>query len=76
MSVTFDFHGKKALVTGASQGLGYGIAVALAKAGAEVVALARNEAKLEELRKEVRMYFVNFDDCVCLIYEHTPLHSI
>lgn len=52
MSVSFDFHGKKALVTGASQGIGHAIAVALAEAGAYVVALARNEARLDELKEK------------------------
>ncbi|KAK6024141.1 oxidoreductase, short chain dehydrogenase/reductase family protein [Ostertagia ostertagi] len=52
MSASFDFHGKKALVTGASQGIGYGLALALAHAGATVVALDRNGSKLEDLRKK------------------------
>jgi L-xylulose reductase len=34
-----DFKGKRALVTGAAQGIGRGIAVKLAKCGATVVAL-------------------------------------
>ncbi|PIO68759.1 hypothetical protein TELCIR_09438, partial [Teladorsagia circumcincta] len=52
MSLSFDFHDKRALVTGASQGIGYGIALALADAGATVVALDRNGSKLEDLRKK------------------------
>jgi NAD(P)-dependent dehydrogenase (short-subunit alcohol dehydrogenase family) len=43
-----------ALVTGASRGLGYATARALAKAGAHVVALARTQAGLEELDDEIR----------------------
>jgi len=38
-----------ALVTGASRGIGYATAVALAKAGAHVVAVARTQGGLEEL---------------------------
>src|SRR5439155_25055012 len=43
-----------ALVTGASRGLGYATARALAKAGAHVVAVARTQGGLEELDDEVR----------------------
>ncbi|VDM75678.1 unnamed protein product [Strongylus vulgaris] len=52
MSAKYDFTGKKALVTGASRGIGYAIATALSKAGANVVALARDQAKLEDLRSK------------------------
>ena len=43
-----------ALVTGASRGIGYATAVALAKAGAHVVAVARTQGGLEELDDEIR----------------------
>src|SRR3979490_2627501 len=43
-----------ALVTGASRGIGYAIARALAKAGAHVVAVARTQGGLEELDDEIR----------------------
>nr|WP_319799700.1 2-dehydro-3-deoxy-D-gluconate 5-dehydrogenase KduD [Microvirga rosea] len=38
----FDLHGKTALVTGANTGLGQAIAVALASAGADIVAVGRS----------------------------------
>jgi len=38
-----------ALITGASRGIGYATAIALAKAGAHVVAVARTQGGLEEL---------------------------
>lgn len=41
--------GRIALVTGASRGLGYAIALKLAEAGAHVIATARTQAGLEEL---------------------------
>jgi NAD(P)-dependent dehydrogenase (short-subunit alcohol dehydrogenase family) len=41
--------GRIALVTGASRGIGYATALALAKAGAHVVAVARTQGGLEEL---------------------------
>ncbi|WP_187429442.1 Gluconate 5-dehydrogenase [Roseobacter fucihabitans] len=44
---TFDLKGKRALVTGASSGIGLGCAVALAEAGAHVVCAARRVDVLE-----------------------------
>jgi len=46
---SFRLDGRRALVTGASRGIGLGAAVALAEAGAEVVAAARSEQDLAEL---------------------------
>jgi NAD(P)-dependent dehydrogenase (short-subunit alcohol dehydrogenase family) len=43
-----------ALVTGASRGIGYATAIALAKAGAHVVAVARTVGGLEELDDAIR----------------------
>src|SRR3984885_7147503 len=44
-----------ALVTGASRGIGYAIAIALARAGAHVVAVARTVGGLEELDDAIRV---------------------
>jgi NAD(P)-dependent dehydrogenase (short-subunit alcohol dehydrogenase family) len=51
---TPDLTGKTALVTGASRGIGRAMALALAKAGAHVLALARTSGGLEELDDEIR----------------------
>ncbi|HLE71489.1 MAG TPA: SDR family NAD(P)-dependent oxidoreductase, partial [Vicinamibacteria bacterium] len=45
--------GKKALVTGASRGIGRAIALAFAKEGATVVLGSRNLCSLEALAKEI-----------------------
>lgn len=46
--------GQTAVVTGASRGIGAGIAAALAGEGVQVVMLARNEAKLKERSASVK----------------------
>jgi NAD(P)-dependent dehydrogenase (short-subunit alcohol dehydrogenase family) len=51
---TLPFASRIALVTGASRGIGYATARALAKAGAHVVAMARTQGGLEELDDEIR----------------------
>src|ERR1700743_2176780 len=43
-----------ALVTRASRGIGYATALALAKAGAHIIAVARTQGGLEELDDEIR----------------------
>jgi NAD(P)-dependent dehydrogenase (short-subunit alcohol dehydrogenase family) len=53
MYPTFDLKGKIAVVTGASMGIGYGLAKALANAGATVVATARHMKELQSLVDEI-----------------------
>jgi NAD(P)-dependent dehydrogenase (short-subunit alcohol dehydrogenase family) len=48
-----DLHGKIAVVTGASRGVGRHIAVRLARQGAVVALLARSEAGLEDTRQQL-----------------------
>jgi NAD(P)-dependent dehydrogenase (short-subunit alcohol dehydrogenase family) len=50
----FRLDGKRALVTGASKGIGREAALALAEAGAEVTAAARSAAELDSLVSEIR----------------------
>jgi len=49
----FDLKGEVALVTGGNGGIGRGIAVGLARAGADIVIAARDEAKTADARAEV-----------------------
>jgi NAD(P)-dependent dehydrogenase (short-subunit alcohol dehydrogenase family) len=52
--VTKPLSGKIALLTGASRGIGYATGIALAKAGAHVVAVARTVGGLEELDDAIK----------------------
>jgi gluconate 5-dehydrogenase len=49
----FRLDGKTSMVTGGSRGIGLGIAAALAEAGADVVVVARDAAKLEGARRRL-----------------------
>lgn len=58
----FDFTGKRALVTGARKGLGQGLALALANAGADIVALGSQE--MPETRQKVEALGRKFEEVV------------
>jgi len=51
---SFSLAGKTALITGANKGIGRGIAIALAEAGARVALSARDPAQLEDVISEIR----------------------
>ena len=50
---SFSLKNKNIIVTGASRGIGYGVAKELAEAGARVALVARSEALLDTCRKEI-----------------------
>ncbi len=50
--VTFNFAGERYVVTGASSGMGRKIALELAEAGAEVLAIGRNHERLQSLYQQ------------------------
>ncbi|MCB6179740.1 glucose 1-dehydrogenase [Rhodobacter sp. Har01] len=50
----FSLAGRKALVTGASKGIGAEICAVFAEAGADIVAVARDRAGLDEVAAQVR----------------------
>jgi NAD(P)-dependent dehydrogenase (short-subunit alcohol dehydrogenase family) len=50
----FDLTDKIAMITGASKGIGFGLAKAMAHAGAKVAVAARNREQLDQLISEIR----------------------
>ena len=54
---SFRLDGRRAIVTGASRGIGFASSVALAEAGAEVTLIARSHDELEARAAEIRAAF-------------------
>ncbi|GAA6157302.1 MAG: SDR family NAD(P)-dependent oxidoreductase [Alphaproteobacteria bacterium] len=52
--MTGQFENKTVLITGASRGIGYSVALAFAREGAHVIAVARTEGALEELDDAIK----------------------
>jgi 7-alpha-hydroxysteroid dehydrogenase len=50
----YSLEGKTAIVTGAGRGIGKGIALTLAEAGADITLAARTADQLETIAKEIR----------------------
>lgn len=50
----FNLSGKTALVTGASRGIGLGVAQGLASHGADIAIIARNESRLQAVKEQIQ----------------------
>ncbi|GFR45255.1 hypothetical protein Agub_g6361 [Astrephomene gubernaculifera] len=73
------WHGKVALVTGASSGIGWATCEALALAGMRVVAVARRKDRLEELQRHMHALgipLVNFLPVVCDITKEAEVATL
>ena len=64
-SVLYDFSGERFVVTGASSGMGRKVAEELAAAGAMVLAIARREERLQELKNEYPEHIITAPVDVC-----------
>jgi 7-alpha-hydroxysteroid dehydrogenase len=72
----FRLDGKVALVTGAGRGIGAAIAVALARAGADVALVARTGADLDGIAAEVRSHARRTVEVVTDLRTESDLHGV
>lgn len=75
MSSLFDLHGRTAMVTGASSGLGRQFALALARQGADVAILARRLEKLESVKAEVEALGVKCLPIQCDVTDNAQIKN-
>ncbi|HHS82830.1 MAG TPA: SDR family NAD(P)-dependent oxidoreductase, partial [Devosia sp.] len=61
----FSLKGRTALVTGASRGIGEALCVALARAGADIIGVARSPESLAPVGKEVERAGCRFHALAC-----------
>ncbi|EMI54755.1 3-oxoacyl-[acyl-carrier-protein] reductase [Rhodopirellula sallentina] len=71
LSLSVDLKGQVAIVTGASQGLGQAVAVALGQNGAHVVCLARNAEKLAKTVAEIEAVGGSAEAMPCDVTDRT-----
>jgi len=75
MSEMFSLDGKRALVTGSSQGIGYALAHGLAKAGANIVLNGRDAAKLEAAAKTLGSDGATVETLVFDVTDHDSVRT-
>ena len=71
--MNLNLSGKNAVITGASKGIGKGIALALAKEGANVAICARGQEALDAAKKEIEETGVNVYSETCDVGNHELL---
>ena len=76
MEDPFRLDGKRAVVTGAGKGIGRGIALQLARAGADVVISSRTEDDLTSLVKEVENIDRKATPVLCDVTQSAQLENL
>lgn len=75
--MTYDFSGKTAVVTGASRGIGKGIALELARNGADIVGVyVKNEEKAKEALDEIIRTGVNVEFVKCDVSKEKDVQQL
>ncbi|WP_211665510.1 SDR family oxidoreductase [Leucothrix arctica] len=67
----FDLSGKRALITGSSQGIGFMLAKGLSEAGAEVILNGRNAEKLQQAANELSALGIETHQMPFDVTDHT-----
>jgi NAD(P)-dependent dehydrogenase (short-subunit alcohol dehydrogenase family) len=71
-----DFMGKSVFITGAGSGIGYEVALAFARAGADVVATDLNQEGLDKLRPEVERFGVKYRSDILNVADEKAFQSL
>lgn len=72
----FDLHGKRAVVLGGTSGIGYAIALALAEAGADVVASSRRPEAVEGTANSIARFGVKTIRVTSDVAERSSLEAL
>lgn len=75
MSTAFRLSGRRALVTGSSQGLGLALAKALAEAGAQVLLNGRDAAKLDLAAQTLRARGLDVHSCAFDVLDEAAVQA-
>jgi len=70
MNNLFDLSGKRALITGSSQGIGYSLAKGLSDAGAEVILNGRNTDNLQKAADQLKEIGISTHQMAFDVTEH------
>ena len=71
----FSLAGKKALVTGASKGIGASIAIAFAEAGADIVLVGRSQESLKSTRTAIEKIGRKVEELHCDVSSHDQISA-
>lgn len=75
MSSLFDLTGRRALITGSSQGIGFALAKGLAAAGAEIVLNGRDTGKLSAAASELEAHGAKVHQCAFDATDHDAVRA-